>query len=290
MRLFSCPHFLPWARACVALVALACSARTALADEPCAATSRDLLAAVEHAESAYASLDVDGFVAAVEQAERVFPCLIEPITRDVAAGAHRMVGLRAFIAGDRDRARLAFAAARALEPGWRFPESLFPPGHPVRTLYEDLPLTEATWIPLPPSSAIVRVDGRTTDARPASWPALVQVFGPDGSVLASAYLWPEDPLPALPTAGLPVVQVPTLAHEPARRRVPWGWMTAAALSAGGAGALYWSAWETKQAYETVPYAGRDTLQQRANGLVLASGGLGVVALGSATMAVVSVRW
>ncbi len=281
----------------LALVTRFCA--SAWAAEPCPATSRDLLAAEEGALAAYGALDLDGFVAETGRIKATLTCLVEPVTRDLVAGAHRMIGLEAFIAGDKERAALAFAAARSLEPEWRFPESLFPAGHPVRGIYESYPLERAQWAPLPPTSAVVRVDGRTADARPAAWPALVQVFGADGRVLSSAYLWPEDPLPALPAAlpPQPVAAGPgetdlTTKVEPERSGPRWGWIGVAAVSAGSAATMYSVAWATAEAYrsdETNP-ALRETLRARSNGLVIASGAASAVALGGVTLALVQVRW
>ncbi len=286
-------------RALAALALAAASGAPAWGSEPCASTSRDLLTAEESALGAYGALDVDGFVAGAARVREVLGCLVEPVTRDLAAEAHRVIGLDAFISGDKERAALAFAAARALEPEWRFPESLFPPGHPVRAIYESFPLDQASWAPLPPTSAVVRVDGRTADARPSAWPALVQVFGADGKVLASAYLWPGDPLPALPAAlpPEPVATRPRANDLEARVEVEpegprWGWLGVAAAGAGSAAAMYSVAWATADAYrsdETNP-AMRETLRRRANGLVIGSGAAAAVAVGGVTVALVQVRW
>lgn len=284
-------------RALVAL-ALVGSVRDARAAERCAATSRDLLTAEEAALSAYGALDVDGFVSAADHIQEMLGCMVEPVTRDLAAAAHRMIGLQAFTAGDKEKAELAFAAARSLEPEWRFPESLFPPGHPVRTIYEAIPLDQAAWTPLPPTAAVVRIDGRVADARPSSWPALVQAFGVDGAVLGSWYLWPGDPLPALP-APLPLASTlptttETMGQLPAPKRTGprWGWLGVAAVSAGGAGFLYGVAAKTSEAYQsddTNPEL-RERLRQRTNGLLIASGAAGLVAVGGTTVAFVQVRW
>jgi len=281
----------------LALFALALG-RSAWASQGCAATSRDLLTAEEAALSAYGALDLDGFVGATEHIQEMLGCMVEPVTRDLAAAAHRMIGLQAFTSGDKERAKLAFAAARSLEPEWRFPESLFPPGHPVRTIYEAIPLDQAVWTPLPPTAAVVRIDGRVADARPTAWPALVQAFGVDGAVLGSWYLWPGDPLPALPpplplAATLPETST-SMADLPAPKRTGprWGWLGVAAVGAGGAGVMYGVAAKTAQAYrsdETNPEL-RERLRQRSNGLLIASGAAGLVAVGGTTIALVQVRW
>lgn len=284
----------------LALVALALagSVQPARAAKGCAATSRELLTAEEAALSAYGALDLDGFVAATDHIQEMLGCMVEPVTRDLAAAAHRMIGLEAFTSGDKEKAKMAFAAARSLEPEWRFPESLFPPGHPVRTIYEAMPLDQATWTPLPPTAAVVRIDGRVADARPGAWPALVQAFGVDGAVLGSWYLWPQDPLPALP-APLPLASTLPLVTddmatlpEPKRTGPRWGWLGVAAVGAGGAGVMYGVAAATAKYYRSddINPELRDQERRRVNGLLIASGAAGLVAVGGTTIALVQVRW
>ncbi len=265
----------------------------ARAEEPCAASSAQLQDDADQAWSDYGSLDEDGFRAATDRMRAHLSCLVEPITRDLAASVHRLVGLRAATDGERDLAALAFAAARAIEPRWRFPESLFPKGHPLRALYEAFPLDLATWAALPPSSAVVRLDGRTADARPTAWPTIVQVFSADGEVLKSAYLWPEDPLISLPPPeiGPPMasVQAPTL---PERDGPRWVLIGVAAASAGASAILYASADATAAELRDreVNPARSETMRARTNGLVIGSVGAGVVAVGVGTVAVLQVRW
>lgn len=260
------------------------------AASPCAATSAALQESADQAWSTYASLDEDGFRAATDEMRQHLGCLVEPITRDLAASVHRLSGLRAATDGEKDRAALAFAAARALEPRWNFPESLFPKGHPFRALYEAFSLSLATWQPIPPTSAVVRIDGHSADARPTAWPAIVQVYGPDGAVLQSAYLWPEDPMvslpPPSPDAPLGVAQVPVV------KRAPWMLAGVAAASAGASAALYLSAVRSVALVEQgeIAPAGVETMARRANGLVLGSAGAGALALGAGALAVVQVRW
>lgn len=284
----------------VALALAVIPASPARAADPCASTSRDLLTAEESALAAYAALDLPGFVEATGRVKATLDCLIEPVTRDLVAEAHRTIGLEAFISGDKERAKLAFAAARSLEPDWRFPESLFPPGHPVRAIYDAVPLDRASWAPLPPTSAVVRLDGRVADARPTAWPTLIQIFDAKGAVLESAYLWPTDPLPALPPALPPPpplasqmsTPIPTVAPEPERHGPRWGWLGVAAVGAGGAAASYGVALATAERYrdEGTNPAERELLRERANALTIASGAAGLVAVGGVTLALVRVSW
>lgn len=267
--------------------------RPAAAEETCAASSAALQEAADQAWSDYASLDEDGFRAATDEMRANLGCLVEPITRDLAASVHRLVGLRAATDGQKDLAALAFAAARYLEPRWRFPESLFPKGHPLRALYEAFPLDLATWQAIPPTSAVVRVDGHSAEVRPTAWPAIVQVYGADGAVLKSAYLWPEEAMVALPppAPGTPLtdLKAPT---APPPRMLPWVLTGVAVAGAGTSAFLYASANATAAAYQgrEVGPAGSETLQGRTNGLVIGSAGAGVVAVGAGAFALMQVRW
>lgn len=268
--------------------------RAALAEEACAATSAQLQDDADQAWSDYGSLDEDGFRAATDQMRAHMACLVEPITRDLAASVHRLVGLRAATDDQKDLAALAFAAARSIEPRWRFPESLFPKGHPLRALYEAFPLDLATWAALGPSSAVVRLDGRTADSRPTAWPTIVQVFSADGAVLSSAYLWPEDPMIPLPppVAGLPPLTQLEPPRAPDRSGPRWVLLGVAAASAGASAILYASADATADDLRDrgVSPAHSETMRARANGLVLGSAGAGVVAVGVGTVALLQVRW
>ena len=280
---------MPLSLALLLPLALALPARAA---EVCTATSAEVVTTEEQAENAYTALDEAGFRAASERLLGLLGCLTEPMPREQLAPVHRAVGLYYAASGDLDRARQAFAAARSIEPGWKFPESLLPAGHPVRTLYGSLPLEGGTFEPLPVDAVRVRLDGRVATARPTAWPTLIQIYAEDGAVLQSAYLWPGDPLPELPRASVQPAAAPLPAAPPGRAGPSWGLLGAAGVAGAGAVVLS-SVWiQTAQAAgsdATNPVA-RDTLAGRANALGVGTLALGGLAVGAGVGAFFVVSW
>lgn len=159
----------------------------------------EVLDALDAAETALLALDVEGFRAGLARAEAILPCVRDRLEPSVIAEVHRLWGLRAF--GDRDPlAPAAFAAARRLEPAWRFPEALIPTGSPVLEAYTALDPSDRATLPLdPPAHGELLVDGRAQLERPQDWPVLVQHLTPEG-VGFTAYLRPGAPLPAYEVA------------------------------------------------------------------------------------------
>lgn len=163
----------------------------------CPAHSADIDAALDDAEASYTAMDLDGFGAAVTTATAEAACLSDRPPRSTIAHLHRVEGLHAYFAEkDPDSAAQAFAAARAIEPAYVFPESLVPHGHPVAETYGLLDSKAVKSEPIAePAHGRLEVDGRASATRPSNRPALVQVVDEDGSVAASAYVWPGDALP-----------------------------------------------------------------------------------------------
>lgn len=187
----------------------------------------EVLDRLDRAETALLELDVEGFRARMAEAEALLPCVRERLEPSVVAELHRLWGLRAF--GDRDPlAPAAFAAARRLEPAYRFPETLIPTGSPVLEAYAALDPSERATTPLPPPArGELLVDGRPELERPADWPVLVQHLDPESAGF-TAWLMPGSPVPAYDTAG------PLAARDPgARRRLRLAAGAGSALVVGG---------------------------------------------------------
>ena len=106
---------------------------TALA--ACPSSDASLQSTLDSAQLAFSMMDSSGFSTATAEAEAQAACLSDPVSPTVAARLHRVLGLQAFVAGDEPGARTAFAAARAIEPDYQFPDSMVPSDHPVRQLY-----------------------------------------------------------------------------------------------------------------------------------------------------------
>ncbi len=159
-------------------------------------STADLRSSLELAQSKFSSLDVAGFQTAIDSANADLPCLSDKLTRNLAAEYHRFRGLEAFVDKDPAQSTLSFAAARSIEPGYRFPESFVPPGNPVLAEYSaiDIDAGESDTVGAPKVGRI-EFDGRESLERATSWPTLVQLFADDGSVTYTGYLTPGDALP-----------------------------------------------------------------------------------------------
>jgi hypothetical protein len=271
-------------------------------------STQDLVTAMEKAEGAFADVDLPGFKAATDGVRALLPCMAEPIPRNVIATVHRMQGMRAFVDREPDQSTQAFAAARAIEPGYRFPEMLVPAGHPMLRDYEAIPVDDAPVISVaPPLSGYLQFDGRSGTDRPTGWPTVVQLVGADGAIAETAYAWPADPLPDYePAPGGKVGRPSTVATGPgtvgpspeAPSSAGGGVGVSIPLAiAGGAAVitsavLYGVAAGASGQYhdETTPYGDLDQLRGRTNGLQAASVGVGVAALGVGVTAVVVGKW
>ncbi len=267
----------------------ACDARTDTAE---------LQSAMERAEAAYGSLDLEGFATATNDFRRVLECLEDPVTRPVAAQVHRLQGLRAFVDQEAEYAKLAFAAARAIQGSYRFPETLIPTGNPVLVVYDAVPLTMGTsqTVSSPGLEAYWGFDGRTTDQRPVNWPTLVQRFDGSGAVADTAYLWPGDPLP-LPAGAPPPIPSPLPAPDPASAPAPAerGGAGSVVLLGGAvgtgvvAGAIYYSAYRASQNFEA-PGLSEAQVQgyyDKARSRTVVSAGVGALAAGLGVGAVLT---
>jgi hypothetical protein len=273
------------------------------------ATLRD---AAERAQEAFGATRVDEFQAAIAELDGLVPCLMEPVDPELAALVHRMKGLASFIQRDQDRAREAFAAARALEPDYAWPEELIPWGHPLLGLYRALSVEEAAFDSVPsPSAGWVYMDGRPSEPRPLEWPVILQVSDSEGAIHLSSYLWPGDPLPDY---GLELAEAPTATPVPVPEPVPVAepelpvsvaatsttvrtgprpaWLVGAGAAAVTSGVLYALAARSHGEYwdEQTPYTELDAARGRTNGLVLASAGAAGVALGTGVVAFLELQW
>ena len=244
--------------------------------------------ALDAAEARYADLDLDGFLDATGDLEQSIRCLEAPIGAALAARSHRLRGLRAFVDQDEERAKLAFAAARAAEPGYAFPESMIPPGNPVLDLYGAVPLsigaaTEAA----EPLEGMLTFDGVRGDARPSAWPTVAQhVVGEAAST--SAYLWPDDALFDYPAVA-PPDPTPAGRAAPEWGRAQTGLTAGAGVSALAGGAVYLLASRSSSAYnsdETDP-GELDGLRDATNLRQTAAIAGGAVALGLGGAAVLT---
>lgn len=236
----------------------------------------DWTASVTTAEAAFADRDEPAFDAAMTRLGDVLPCLDAVVSSPLAGRYHRLVALRLYARGDQEGARLAFAAARAVDPFGAIPSALLPAGHAARALAAEASTPGATAL-VRTQRASWHFDGVATDDRPLDRPTVAQLERA-GGIATSRYLAPGDPLPA---AG---------PRHPVAHRVASG--VGAGLLVGALG-FYGAGLRTAAVFEGPQPAGatRDDLvglQRRANRFVAVSAGLGAAGIG--VCAVAAVPW
>ncbi|MEQ1571857.1 MAG: hypothetical protein ABMA64_39890 [Myxococcota bacterium] len=259
-------------------------------------TTADLTDRLAAAQQAWIELDVDRFKDELTALDAALPCTGDVLGRHLVAELHRFEGLRSFVDRDSERSISAFAAARSIEPTYRFPESVLPTGHPALADYSagDPDADETTRLPQPLEGRL-QLDGMTGDVRSLELPTLFQRVGSDGAAAQTAYLWPGDPAPTYPAApmdgrrhlgrGLPPQEV---VHTGPDR----GWLAAAAVAAVGAGAAYGAnLWvhSTYQDPRTTPDR-LDRLYRLNNALVVVTGSAAAASVGLGASAFVVGRF
>ena len=269
----------------------------ALADQPCAsaASQADLQGALQRAETAFSALDVETFTRSMDDAIFLVPCLAEPVDVAQIARLHRLQGIRQFVANEEERAVQSFAAARATEPDYQLPLWLVPDGSALRDLYGRMPVENGTKVPVPaPVSGTIRFDGVPGLERPTSWSSFVQVLDANGRVVATAYLFPGDAMPAYAAVKEPVAASGSASGSHTPHKLGVGLVSACVGSALGAGLLYGLAANSAANFEAShpDWDESDLVASRSqtNDLVISSGALGVIAAGLGLSAAFVVKW
>lgn len=150
-----------------------------------AALDRGVNAAIQ----AFTAMEDADFTSARKAVLAAVPCLSEPLKPEVAAAVHRIRGLNAFLADDSLTAQLYFAAARSIDPSYRFPESVAPEGHPLQQDYLALDTSADRTESLPElREGSYFVNGRRTRERSTSYPALFQLVDAQDRVVSTAFL------------------------------------------------------------------------------------------------------
>lgn len=279
----STPAAVRWVLACA--LAMAANAPALAQDAPpCAerTTNEALVVALEAAASSYDALEIEAFEKAAEQGVAAVGCLGEPITRSTAAELHRTLGILAYVRREETPSKVAFAAARAIEPSYTFPVDRVPQGNPMLEYYTavDPTLLQVTEAPYPRSGS-VRLDGSAERKRIEGLPVVFQQLDEAGAVSRSVLLGAGDPLPEYP-----VRTDPTTRKGPQRSTLIAGLVVGAA-----AGAVYGGAVASRAQYDkaTSP-EDKIAIRPVTNGLVIASGTIGVVAVGLGTVSLVNGRF
>lgn len=250
----------------------------AIAAEPACAVPRlqsELETALDGAEHSW-GVDTASFNMSADASVSVLACLTTTIPPALAARVHRVEGLRAFAVRDAVRARAAFAAARAIDPGYRFPDTMVPADNPLRTAYDEAtPDIRTSPVPRARKGTHLHLDGVETNLRPTDRAVVFQIVD-DGGAKGGAWLMPEATLPpyARPMDG---TRTPLLLAA--------GGCALAGLGAYAGALAVHDATFTATNLESVQ-AGQTT----ANGLVATSAALGVTAVGLGAAAFVVGRW
>ncbi len=157
-------------------------------------SSEQLVGSLDRAEAAYLSVAVDDFLFATDEMRAHVDCSADEIPKPIAARLWRYEGMRRSIDGDIDGAKAAFASARSIEPGYRFPTALVPDGHPMNDEYAavDISVVRATVVK-PPALGRVQLNGELSLQRPEHWPVLVQHITDAGEIRRTARLDPGEP-------------------------------------------------------------------------------------------------
>ena len=168
----------------------------ALATCPEPTNNAELHGSIDGANSAYAALDEGGFEERLAVLEAQVGCLSEVIGPHYAAAVHRTRGIGAFLRKDFGGAELHFAAARRIDPDYRFPEAIAPPGNPLNTRYDAIDLSVATPETVPtPVKGAYRLDGRLATQRDPRLPVLLQRLDGADVVVSTLFLEAGEALP-----------------------------------------------------------------------------------------------
>ena len=281
-------------RPLIVLLALGVASTPSEAACPSSVTVIDVIEVSESSATAYEAADLQGFIETSSRLESMLPCVSEPIPRNVAANLHRMMGLRAFVDQKKDKSEGAFGAARSIEPSYRFPETMVPPGHPIMARYEAMDISAAASKEVKrPAEGFLHFDGRPGTLRPASLPTVAQLFDGEGAVSVTAYLWPADGMFDYVEASSDVSEIAVNSQTSVEKRGP---NLPLALGAGGAavlsGVFYGVAASASGKFNSpaTPYEDGPKLRAQTNTFLLASGGVGVAAIGLGIGAVVAGQW
>lgn len=225
--------------ALVSLPALAC-------DSP--ATTAELQSALVLAHAAYSNLDADAFHTQSDAVRAALPCLVDPISPSLAAEVHRLEGLRGFLDKDPAQATRAFAAARRIEPAYRFPTTMVPENNPVLEDYEAIEVSQLVESPVgPPESGTLTLDGREQLTRVEKLPVVAQYRDQQGGVVFTEYVAPSAALPNYPLAPAPVTK-----NHRGGKGARIGLAAGAGLAAASSAALFAMSGAAKQDWQDAP--------------------------------------
>lgn len=157
-------------------------------------TREDLEEKLGAAESAWEGLDTEGFRDRMNELNGLLlPCIGDRVPPEQAARSHRLTSLQQLELGNEAAARSAWAAAPRVDPSIALPADWLPQDHAIRSVSsEGIGVRRVA----PPRSGSLAFDGTPGLARPRGVPTIFQHFDAAGVATSTAYVGPEDPLPA----------------------------------------------------------------------------------------------
>lgn len=242
----------------------------------------DLVLALEDATTAFGKLEIEAFETAAERARELVVCLGEPISRPTAAEYHRVMGVALFLSRNSPAAQKSFAAARSVEPDYTFPTDLVPEGNPIRDDYAALdPKVGPFELAVEPKAGSLRLNGSRSLNRAAPLPVIFQQLDGRGAVLSTVVVEGGAALPTYEMANVKPEKAPREQGAGPNK----GLLAGAAAGVVVAGGLYGAALATKGAYgDSTTVSDLERRRKTTNALVMASGVIGVAAVGTGTTA------
>ncbi len=231
--------------------------------------------ALDAGETAFAARDKEGVQVASADVTGFVACQSEHIEPATASRVHGLLGMNAWLDQDEDTAALYFAAARAADLDYLFPQTAVPDTHPMRKAFDEASGAFALTTPLQQVETWTWfVDGRASTDLYSERPVVLQLDGPEEGLHASLVVatGQSPPLIPLPDAPAPVVRE--------RRTATVGLAAGAAGLAATSGVLFGASRKAETTYYSSPsVADAESQQDRVNSLSVASGtSLGAAAL------------
>lgn len=270
----------------------------------CPASAAQLRADLDLAYSAYASFDMEAFMARAAVVPEETLCLSEVADAHLAAQLHLVIGLQAWVAKDAQAMLAAFRGLRAARPDFVLSPDVAPEGSRVRSVFDAAgePYTAEPRAAAPGAEAWLVVDGREAQRGvPTGRTALVQARSDTGAArtwYVSGAALPDDLLAAIdantPVASArePAVSPSTAAATKSKRGHPSRTLLISGLAvAAASGAAIAAAAATQESF----WATADESEANAyyaQNQVFGYGGyaLGAAAVGLGATAVIVGRW
>ena len=251
------------------------------------------------ADAAFADLDAEVFSGALAQARAGVPCLSAPLSAGQVAAYHRAEAFQSFLDRDHAAAVQHFRAMLAASPGYRLSDLVAPDGHPLRVdfdIAQGLPVDPPRTLPAPLVGGL-RVDGKETRLAPTALPFVLQQVDAEGKVLSSTLVEQGSTM-----LGYDAVEeasgrrsrgeAPSAGADRTRSRLGPPLVAAAIVTGATSAALYgMSSARAGEFWDpATPQDELQSLRSQANSMAYASLGVGVVAVGAGTAAVLSFAW